>query len=172
MWLEFPWQMPKKCNSVSKMVQVKHRELWVKTATLYSHRQVEKNGNNILNTICARFWIFKEYSLVAWIVTNLPAKQETQVWSLGRKDPLEKRIATHSSILAWRIPWTEEPAGLQSTGSKRVGHDWATKHEHTVSFKFGSLKIYLLWTFKMFLYLFLIVEYEANFSLWLFLLII
>ena len=49
--------------------------------------------------------------------------QETGVQSLGREDPLEKEMATHSSILAWRIPWTEEPGGLQSTGSQRVGHD-------------------------------------------------
>ena len=54
------------------------------------------------------------------------AMQKTQVPSLGREDPLEKEMATHSSILAWRIPWTEEPGGLQSTGSQRVGHDWAT----------------------------------------------
>ena len=59
-------------------------------------------------------------------VKNLPATQETQVRSLGREDPLEKGTATHSSILAWRIPWTEEPGGLQSTGSQRVGHDWVT----------------------------------------------
>ena len=52
--------------------------------------------------------------------------QETRVQSLGQEDPLEKEMATHSSILAWRIPWTEEPGGLQSTGSQRVGHDWAT----------------------------------------------
>ena len=52
--------------------------------------------------------------------------QETWVQSLGREDPLEKEMATHSSILAWRIPWTEEPGGLQSTGSQRVGHDWVT----------------------------------------------
>ena len=52
--------------------------------------------------------------------------QETWVWSLGWEDPLEQKIATHSSILAWRIRWTEEPGGLQSTGSQRVGHDWAT----------------------------------------------
>ena len=52
--------------------------------------------------------------------------QETRVWSLDREDPLEKEMATHSSILAWRIPWTEEPDGLQSTGSQRVGHDWVT----------------------------------------------
>ena len=48
-----------------------------------------------------------------------------RVWSLGREDPLEKGMATHSSILAWRIPWTEEPGGLQSIGSQRVGHNWS-----------------------------------------------
>ena len=52
--------------------------------------------------------------------------QETQVQSLGWEDPLEKGMATHSSVLAWRIPWTEEPGGLQSMGSRRVGQDWAT----------------------------------------------
>ena len=55
-------------------------------------------------------------SLVAQMVKNLPAMQETQAQSLGQEDPLEKRIATHSSILTWRVPWTEEPGGLQSTG--------------------------------------------------------
>ena len=53
--------------------------------------------------------------------------QEIGVPSLGREDALEKEMATHSSILAWRIPWTEEPGGLQSTGSQRVGHDLASK---------------------------------------------
>ena len=52
--------------------------------------------------------------------------RETRVRSLGREDPLEKEMAIHSSILAWRIPWTEKPSRLQSTGSQRVGHDWAT----------------------------------------------
>ena len=52
--------------------------------------------------------------------------QETWVWSLGWEDPLEKEMATHSSILAWRIPWMEEPGRLQSTGLQRVGHNWAT----------------------------------------------
>ena len=54
------------------------------------------------------------------MVKNLPAKQETQVQSLGREDPLEKEMTTHSSILAWRISWTEEPGGLQSMGPQRV----------------------------------------------------
>ena len=60
------------------------------------------------------------------MVKNLPAMQETRVRSLGWEDPLEKGMATHSSILAWRIPWTEEPDGLQFTGSLRVGHDRVT----------------------------------------------
>ena len=62
-------------------------------------------------------------SLVAQRLKRLPAMRETWVRSLGQEDPLEKEMATHSSILAWRIPWTEEPGGLQSTGSQRVGHD-------------------------------------------------
>ena len=60
---------------------------------------------------------------MAQTVKHLPAMQETQVQSLGREDPLEKEMATHSSTLAWRIPWTEEPGGLQSMESQRVRHD-------------------------------------------------
>ena len=63
---------------------------------------------------------------MAQTVKNLPALRETWVRSLGWEDPLEKKMATHSSILAWRIPWTEEPGRLQSMGLQRVGHDWAT----------------------------------------------
>ena len=62
-------------------------------------------------------------SLVAQMVKKLPAMQETGVRSLGWEDPLEEGTATHSSLLAWRIPWTEEPGGLQSIGSQRVRHD-------------------------------------------------
>ena len=65
------------------------------------------------------------------MIKNLPVLPETWVCSLSWEDPLEKGMATHSSILAWRIPWTEEPGGLQSMGSQTVGHDWATKHTHT-----------------------------------------
>ena len=65
-------------------------------------------------------------SQVAQMVKNLRAVQDTWVWSLGWEDPLEKGMATHYSILAWRIPQTEDPGGLQSTGSQRVGHDWVT----------------------------------------------
>ena len=65
-------------------------------------------------------------SLVVQTVKNLPAVWETWVQSLGQGDPLEKGMATHSSVLVWRIPWTEKPGGLQSMGSQRVRHDWVT----------------------------------------------
>ena len=67
-------------------------------------------------------------SLIAQLVKNLPAMQEIQqmqVWSLGQEGSLEEEMATHSSILAWKIPWTEEPGRLQSLGSHRVGDDWS-----------------------------------------------
>ena len=71
----------------------------------------------------SRFPLSSRASLGAQMVKSLPAVQETRVWSLSLEDPLEKGRATHSSILAWEIPWTEEPGGLQSTGSQRVGHN-------------------------------------------------
>ena len=71
----------------------------------------------IFNDICA--------SPVPHMVKNLPAMQETQVWSLDQEDSLEEDIATHCGILAWRIPLTEEPDELQSIGSQTAGHDWS-----------------------------------------------
>ena len=65
---------------------------------------------------------FHSYSLVVQTVKHLPIRQETQVRSLGWEDPLEKEMGTHSSTLAWKIPWTEESGGLQSMGSPRVGY--------------------------------------------------
>ena len=73
---------------------------------------------------------------LAQMVKNLPARQETQVRSLSGEDPLEKGMATHSSILAWRIPWMEETGGLHSTGSPRVRHSWASN-----TFTFTSLPV-------------------------------
>ena len=67
------------------------------------------------------------------MVKNPHAKQDTQVWSLGWEDPLEKKMATHSITLAWEIPWTEEPGGLQSMELQRVGHDLATKQQQPFS---------------------------------------
>ena len=66
------------------------------------------------------------------MVENPSVKQEMQVQSLGQEDPLEKERETHSSILAWEIPWTEEPGGLQSMGSQRVGHNLATEQQATI----------------------------------------
>ena len=62
-------------------------------------------------------------SQVVQVVKDPPAKQEMQVQSLGWEDPLEEEMATHSSVLAWKIPWTEKPSGLQSVGSQIVGQD-------------------------------------------------
>ena len=81
---------------------------------------------------------------VTQLVKNLPAMQETQVRSLGWEDSLEKERATHSSILAWRILWTEEPGRLQTMGSQRVGHDWET---NTFTFQYIICLSVLLWTF-------------------------
>ena len=71
-------------------------------------------------------------ALVAWLVKNLPAKQETRLRSLGREDLLEKEMATHSSILAWAIPWTQEPGGLQSRGHKELDTTQRLNHHHFV----------------------------------------
>ena len=80
--------------------------------------------------------------LVAQLVKNPLAMQEPWVRSLGWEDPLEKGLATHSSVFAWRIPWTEEPGGLQSMGSQRVRHDCMTEHAHT-----GFIRNKHLWCF-------------------------
>ena len=73
-------------------------------------------------------------SLVAQTVKHLPTMWETQVQTLGQEDLLEKEVVTHSSILAWKIPWMEEPGRLQSMGSQRVGHDRATSLSNTTFF--------------------------------------
>ena len=101
----------------------------------------ERESSNIIITseviihyINSVFWFsaftinlwLERTSLVAQTVKRLPTMRETQVQSLGREDPLEKEMAPHSSTLAWKIPWTEERGRLQSMGSQRVGHDWAT----------------------------------------------
>ena len=86
------------------------------TASIYEHLPSTR--------ICQTFYIIIGMSLVAQMVKNLPAMQESWVYFLGWKDHLKKEMATHSSILAWKIPWKEEPGRLQSIGSQRVGHDW------------------------------------------------
>ena len=93
-------------------------------------------------------WCFTVWtSLVAQRLKSRPAMRETWVQSLGQEDPLEKEMATYTSILAWRIPWMEEPGGLQSTGSQRVGHDWATSLlSFLYKIKFKLQKTRDLWT--------------------------
>ena len=76
-----------------------------------------------MNFLKVLFTVLYLGSLVAQTVKHLPAVQETWVQSLAWEDPLEKEMATHSSILNWETPWTEEPGRLQSMGSQRVGHD-------------------------------------------------
>ena len=89
-------------------------------------------SGDIKNRLFVTHYCSKGPSQVVPVVKKLPTNAgdiETQVWSLGREDPLEKGMATHSSILAWKIPWTEESGGLQSVGSRRVGYDWVrTEH--------------------------------------------
>ena len=75
-------------------------------------------------SICLHCLLYYWASLVAQMAKHLSVMQETRVWYPHQEDPLKKEMATHSSILAWKIPWTEEPGGLQSMGSQRVRHDW------------------------------------------------
>ena len=110
---------------------------------------------NITCYRCTIWWltIFKDYiwaSLVAQMVKTLPTMWEIPVQILSQEDPREKRMATHSNILAWRIPWTEEPGGLQSMGLQRIRHDWATyththTHSHSIYSYYKILHIFSMW---------------------------
>ena len=127
---------------------------------IYSASKLNKQSDNIqpwytpfpiLSAFKDSFSFLKFYaellhsSLVAHMVKHLPTMQETWVQSLGWKDPLEKKMATHSSTLAWKIPWTEEPGRLQSMGSQRVRHDWVTSlsflHSTTSPWDLGQCDI-------------------------------
>ena len=102
-------RVPKRLSDVPSRDVCKSWPLVPKTVTLFANR------------------VFADMiELSSQMVKNLPSVQKTWVWSLGQEDPLEKGMATHSSILAWRIPWTEKPGGLKSVGSQRVGHNWIT----------------------------------------------
>ena len=82
-------------------------------------------------TLCHLFWHLRSTDVLAQTVKRLSTMRETWVQSLGWEDPLEKEMAIHSSSIAWKIPWTEEPDRLQSMGSQRVRHDWATSLSFT-----------------------------------------
>ena len=103
-------------TGLSDWTELKQRINWDKWRIV----SVKFPKDQVHNPFCFRT------SLVAQTVKRLPTMQETWVWSLGWEDPLEEEMATHSSPLAWKIPWMEECGRLQSMGSQRVGHDWAT----------------------------------------------
>ena len=90
-------------------------------------------------------------SLVAQRLKRLPGMWETRLWSLGWEDPLEKEMAPHSSTLAWRIPWMEEPGGLQSMGSQRVRHDWVTFTFTFTNGYWNALKVSLIYQIVVYL---------------------
>ena len=96
-------------------------------AALGSLSYHKETGKHFFGVLPLAYWA----SLVTLMVKSPPAMQETRVRSLAWEDPLEKEIVTHSSILAWGIPWTEEPGGLQSLGLQRVGHSFILTHTHT-----------------------------------------
>ena len=123
-------------------------QLWLFKTNKQTKTVTNKYVKYVLQNTVLRLtemWAF----LVAQRLKHLPAMRETQVWSLGWKDPLEKEMATHSSILAWKIPWTEEPGRLQSMGSQRVGHDWATS-------QFTTLGYFFRWFFRRLPFKFLV----------------
>ena len=117
------------------LLSVPQRQVWwpvVSTPSTVSMGGIQGRSDEWMN--CYRFKMALAVSFLgsspllylSLTVKRLHAVQETWVRSLGWEDPLEKEMATHSSTLAWKIPWTEEPGRLQSMGSQRVGHDWAT----------------------------------------------
>ena len=120
-----------------------------RVAISFSRRSSQpRDGTRVSYVSCIGRWVlyhcvtwkpysdiqYKWASLVAQMVKCLPAMRETWVQSLDQEDPLEKEMETHSNTLAWKIPWTEEPGRLQSTGSQRVGHDW----ESSLHFSAGT----------------------------------
>ena len=109
-WQPTPVLLPRKSHGRRSLVQ----------ATAHG---VAKSQTRLSNFT---LYIFINMDFMTQTVKNLPAMQETWVPSLGQEDPLEEKMAIHSSTLAWKIPWTEEPGGLPSMGWQRVGHNWAT----------------------------------------------
>ena len=109
---------------------------------------LKKPGKQQLLDLNVRKSVLLRTSLVAQTVKHLPTIRETWVRSLGQEDPLEKEMAAHSSILAWKIPWTEEPGRLQSMGSQRVRHNWATSLTHSRTLIIDPVSLFALATRK------------------------
>ena len=138
--------------SYVEVLQFKFVHIYRISQTLWSSvkfKSVGENGktlSNQLRRLNASLWV-TAYS--GSKVKNLPVMRETQGWSLVQEDPLEKEMATHSSILAWRTPWTEEPGGLQSMGSQSFRHNLVTEQlqqrQQHVTLRFGINWI-IYWT--------------------------
>jgi len=127
------WSMLYFCFSSGDWQKTSNKTLWVSTGWVNLRGYVLRVYIMITFTF---IHFFTRTSLVAQTVKNLSTMRETWVPSLGREDPLEKEMAIHSSTIAWKIPWTEEPGRLQSMGSKRVEHDRTT----SLSFHFHPTK--------------------------------
>ena len=106
-----------------------------KFTKVYEHFANPQLSSFFFFNFCWRI-VCSRASLVAQMVKNPPAMRETWVWSLGWEDALVEGMATHSSIFAWTIPWTEEPGGLQSIGSQRIEHDWSYLARNTFARKY------------------------------------
>ena len=121
------WQDPRQMSTPAASVEssgIYLQLVWTykKSGPVLSYLDVQKKP-----AIWIYMWTVLTWtSLMAQTVKHLSTMQETQVRSLGQEDPLEKEKATHSTIHAWKIPWTEEPGGLQSIGLQKVGHNWIT----------------------------------------------
>ena len=120
-------------------------QLFSQDNVLVQNEQTKSRSRCSLQSLVCEYWA----SLVAQMAKNLPVMQETQAQSLGWEHPMEKGMATHTSILAWRFPWTEEPSGLQSMGLQRVGHNWVTNTFFLLEFNFPPFeKVCLYFCFQ------------------------
>jgi len=114
------------CPSESDTRYMARLHFWASIQSRYQpHDQVLSSGIWTRVLRCSRLWSWLKQCPGSSVVKRLPTMRDTWVRSLGREDPLEKEMAPHSSIHAWKIPWTKEPGGLQSIRLQRVGHDWA-----------------------------------------------
>ena len=139
-WILHRWASKKPLSQLagSQILSSRYSELLFQSSDSDNQMPVFNVTWTLLLGFClTQYYCYQEcVSQVAQWWNNMPAMQETQetrVWSLGWEDPLEKEIASHSSILAWEIPWTEEPGGLQFMGSQRDTTEWLTLHSPSFS---------------------------------------
>ena len=109
------------------------KEIWLSSEMLRGMWKPALSNTYVPSTFTSTHLSWQQDSLVAQTVKNLPAMQENGVQFLGQEDPLEEGMTTHSSILAWEVPWTEEPGGLQSMRLQGIRHDWVTNTFTTLS---------------------------------------